>query len=214
MGEDNATVKAAIKELRGTELYRQVKEKYPELDEATLDKEVVVTAVGLAGAKINRTKPNKFQQIVNKIFRALSKALNIQNNESAVEQLAKTLLEGRFDRAMFKGSLKSMMADSRGDDRIKEDFENILADVKIAVKENISKLERAGEEANEKAIARLKLMYEDLEKVKRIEQLMDFVAYASRVTTAAEDMLDEIDEKYNENLSTSERLQLISSCIK
>ena len=214
LGDDNATVKAAIKELRGTELYRQVKEKYPELDEATLDKEVVVTAVGLAGAKINRTKPNKFQQIVNKIFRALSKALNIQNNESAVEQLAKTLLEGRFDRAMFKGSLKSMMADSRGDDRIKEDFENILADVKIAVKENISKLERAGEEANEKAIARLKLMYEDLEKVKRIEQLMDFVAYASRVTTAAEDMLDEIDEKYNENLSTSERLQLISKLHK
>jgi LysM repeat protein len=107
-----------------------------------------------------------------------------------------------------------MMADSRADDRIKEDFENILADVKIAVKENISKLERAGEEANEKAIARLKLMYEDLEKVKRVEQLMDFVAYASRVTTAAENMLDEIDEKYNPNLSTSERLQLISKLHK
>jgi hypothetical protein len=214
LGEDNATVKAAIKELKGTELYRQVKEKYPELDEATLDKEVVVTAVGLAGAKINRKNPNKFQQILNRIFRALAKALNINNNDSAVEELAKTLLEGRFDKAMFKGSLKSMMADSRGDTKIKEDFENILADVKIAVKENITKLERTGEEANEKAIARLKLMYEDLEKVKKIEQLMDFVAYASRIANTADDMLTEIDEKYNPNLSTSERLQLINQLHK
>jgi hypothetical protein len=214
LGEDNATVKAAIKELKGTELYRQVKEKYPELDEATLDKEVVVTAVGLAGAKINRKNPNKFQQILNRIFRALAKALNINNNDSAVEELAKTLLEGRFDKSMFRGSLKSLMADSRSDARIKEDFENILADVKIAVKENITKLERAGEEANEKAIARLKLMYEDLEKVKKIEQLMDFVAYASRVANTAEDLLADIDEKYSENLSTSERLQLINQLHK
>jgi hypothetical protein len=214
LGDDNATVKAAIKELKGTELYRQVKEKYPELDEAALDKEVVVTAVGLAGAKINRKNPNKFQQILNRIFRALAKALNINNNDSAVEELAKTLLEGRFDKSMFRGSLKSLMADSRSDARIKEDFENILADVKIAVKENITKLERAGEEANEKAIARLKLMYEDLEKVKKIEQLMDFVAYASRVANTAEDMLLEIEEKYDENLSTSERLQLINQLHK
>lgn len=218
LGDDNPAVKAAIKEVRGTELYRQVKEKYPELSEDQLDKEVIVTAIGLAGAKINRNKPSKFQQIVNRIFRALAKAFNISNNESAIEELANTLLEGRFDKAIFKGSLRAMEADSRRDDKLKDDFENTLADVKIAVLDTIQKLERSkdGEEVNEKAVARLKLMYEDLEKVKKIEQLMDFVAYASRVATAADAILDEIDQQYPEDgiLPSDERLKLIGKLHK
>lgn len=214
LGEEDATLKAAIKELQGTELYRQVKERYPELSGYELDKEVVVTAIGLAGAKINRKNPNKFQQILNRIFRALAKKFGISNNDSAVEELARTLLEGRMDKTRFKGSLKSLMADSRGDDKLKEDFEDVLADVKIAIQQTIQKLTRADEQANEKAVARLKLMYDDLEKVKKIEQLMDFVAYASRVATAADTMLDEIDQEYREDMPIEERLQSINKLHK
>lgn len=218
LGEDNPVVKAAIKEVTGTELYAEVKRKYPELNGIALDKEVIVTAIGLAGVKINRNNPNKFQRILNKIFRALAKALNLQTNETAVEELAKTLMEGRFDSAMFKGSLKFLMADSRIDDKLKEDFDKVLADVKITVLETIEKLQRAkdGQVVNEKAVARLELMMQDLDKIKKIEQLIDFVAYAARVTDAADMMLDEINQEYPEDgkMATEDRLVLINKLHK
>lgn len=213
LGDDNPSVKAAIEEVRKTKLYQEVKAKYPELDQATLDKEVVVTAIGLAGAQINRKNPNKFQTIINRIFRAIAKALNI-SKESSVEELAKTLMEGRFDSAMFKAPLKNMMADSRSDERLKNDFENTLADVKIAVLESIQRLERAGAEANEKAIERLKLMSEDLKTVTKIEQLLDFVTYATRTADRSEDILNEIDEKYSPDMTVEERLQMINQLHK
>jgi hypothetical protein len=59
LGVNHPAVKAAFAELRGTELYNQVLEKYPELekDQERLDKEVLATAIGLEGAKLEYKNP-------------------------------------------------------------------------------------------------------------------------------------------------------------
>ncbi len=213
LGENDPVVKQAMKELEGTELYAKVKERYPELSKEALDKEVLVTAIGLAGAKINRQNPNKFQKIVNRIFRKIAKALGF-TNESAVEDLARTMLDGRFDKTRFTQSITYLSADSRGTADLAEKFDNLLTDVKIGIKENIARLKRRDEEANEKAVAKLEILEKKLDKVKQVEDLMEFVTYTSSLSKRAEEVFNKIEEEYNENMGEEDRLRLLSELHK
>ena len=67
LGVNHPLVQSGINQLKGTDLYEQVKERYPEYTGEMLDKEVLVTAIGLEGAKITRQNPNWMQQLINRI---------------------------------------------------------------------------------------------------------------------------------------------------
>jgi hypothetical protein len=208
LGEDNPVVVRAINELKNTNLYEQVKKAYPALDESTLGKEVLVTAMGLSGAKIVRNNPNIFQRIFNRIVRALSQAFGSEAKPSAVEELTRMLLERRFTQSDLKGSITFLMADSKNLKK-EETFMKIVDDIRIATQESIDKLKRAPGEINETAVESLSLMQKRLDKITEVEGLIDFVNYAAKLADKAEDSLDNINEKYSENLPTNERFQLI-----
>jgi len=38
---------------------------------------------------------------------------NVESTPTAVEELAQTLLQGRFDKSQFKGTISFLMADSK-----------------------------------------------------------------------------------------------------
>lgn len=213
LGATHPAVKSAIEELKDTNLYKDVQKAYPELSGETLDKEVVVTAIGLAGAKINRTKPNLFQRIVNKILRALSR--NLGTSETAVEKLTQTLLSGQFEAAIYNKPLSYFTAKSKASNEdLTKRFNSLVDDVKIILTERIQKLERASEELNETEIGRLKLLKEGLAKTVTIEQLSSFLDYSLGIADRAELAIQEIDKLYSENLSEDERLKLINTLYK
>lgn len=211
LGEDNVTIKKAIEELRGTNLYKQVQEKYPELNGKKLDIEVLVTAIGITGAKIERKNPNKFQTIVNRIFRALAKLFGVEASPSAIESLAQMLLKDKIDSRLFKGSISHLMADSKSlSDAKKEQFDNVLTDAKIAIQDFITKVERQGETADPKVLARLEIMQNRLKTAKKIEDLRDFVDYAVSLTDRATEVIDEVQQMYNPDSVTAEqRLEIM-----
>jgi len=213
LGEDHPVVVRAINELKSTNLYQKVKEAYPELDEKALNKEVLVSAMGLSGAKIKRENPNLFQRIFNRVVRALSKLFGTEAKPSAVEDLTRMLLERRYTAADLKGSITFLMADSKVNKR-EEDFMKIVDDVRIATQESINKLKSTPGDLNETAIERLSLMQKRLDKIQDVEELVEFVNYASRLADRAEENLDKINERYNEVLPTTERLQLIHELYK
>jgi hypothetical protein len=208
-------VAAAISELRGTELYRQVQKAYPELSGEGLDKEVVVTAMGLSGARLNRKNPNLFQRIFNRIVRALSEALGIPTKESAVEALTKKLLQGRFNRSEFYGSLESLAADSRGAGN-ESNLQSVVKDVEFALNGAIMKLERT--EGNEKVSDALNIMKTKLATVKDVMHLSEFVEYSSKLLEASKNRLERVEQVYpldtpndeKPNISEEERLELIT----
>jgi hypothetical protein len=213
LGADHPAVKSAIEELRDTNLYKDVKNAYPELSGEALDKEVVVTAIGLAGAKINRTKPNLFQRIVNKILRALSRNLN--TSETAVQKLAQTLLSGQFEAAIYNKSVSYFTAKSKAtNEDLTKRFNDLVDDVKIILTERIEKLERSSETLNETEIGRLKLLKESLEKTVTIEQLSSFLDYSLGIAERATTSIEEIDRLYNPDISEEERLKLINTLYK
>ena len=213
LGENDPTVKQAMKELEGTELYARVKERYPELSKEALDKEVLVTAIGLSGARINRQNPNKFQKIVNRIFRKIAKALGF-TNDSAVEDLARTMLDGRFDSTRFTQSITYLSADSKGVADLSEKFEDILADVKVGIQENIQRLKRKDEEVNEKAIAKLEILSKKLDTVKQVEDLFEFIKYTASLSKRAEEIFNKVEEEYNPQMGDEDRLRLLSELFK
>jgi hypothetical protein len=213
LGASHPAVKSAIEELRDTNLYKDVQAAYPELSGESLDKEVVVTAIGLAGAKINRTKPNLFQRIVNKILRALSRNLN--TSETAVEKLAQTLLKGQFESLLYKKSVGYFTSKSKArNEKLAGEFSLLLDEVRIALTERIRKLERTSVELNESEIAKLEILKEGLNKVTTIEQLSNFLDYSIGLADRAEFSLEEIDRLYSEDLSEDERLQLLNKLQK
>ena len=209
LGVDHPTVREAIAQLKGTTLEAKVKEKYPHLSGEKLDKEIVVTAIGLAGAKINRNKPNLFQRIFNKIARALRSVFKI--NEDAVEKLANQLLVGRLDRSEFKGSLSYYEQNSVDLSGQQKKFEDTVQQVRIAVEDALLKAERTSEDQrNEQEINTLKVLKKKLENVEKVENLIDFVNYASRLATKAEDIFENIATEFKEgSTSPEDRMNLI-----
>ncbi len=209
LGVDNPVVQQAIQQLRGTNLETKVKEKYPHLTGEKLDKEIVVTAIGLAGAKINRNQPNLFQRIFNKIARALRSVFNIK--EDAVERLASQLLAGRLDRSQFKGRLSYYEQNSIDLSGQQKRFEDTVQQVRIAVEDALLKAQRVSEEnQNEQEINTLKLLKKKLENVEKVENLIDFVNYAARLANKAEDIFENIATEFKEgSTSPEERLNMI-----
>ncbi len=209
LGVDHPAVKAAIAELKDTNLYKTVQEQYPELSPEDLDKEVVVTAIGLSGAKINRKNPNFFQKIINRIIRALSRRFN--TTESAVEKLTNTLLSGQFKSEIYQKPLVYFEAKSKArTEDLRKKFEELKDEVKISLTNKIAALERNPIAGNEAELAKLNVMRNSLDGIKQIEQLSEFIDYAVGLATKADITINNVLREYSEDLPEDKRLELLN----
>ena len=197
LGVNHPLVQADIRQLQGTDLYNQVKEKYPELTGERLDKEVLATAIGLEGAKITRKNPNWIQQFINRLMRAIGDMFGIKPNAAAVlaeEMFAKRL---RAD-SMFR-PLSPYTQYSKEEQRFTETVQNL----KIRIANEIYEVEQLPLKEREKRIYRLKRLQNGLANVKKVEDLLETVQ-------AMADSLNDAYRHYEEvmSLPRSERATL------
>lgn len=94
IGYNNKVIQAAINQLKGTKLYSETKERYPELSEEMLNKEVLAEAIGREGADIfeKEADKSKFKQYLDYIFNWLKTKLGI--NKNIAKSLAKQIIGG------------------------------------------------------------------------------------------------------------------------
>lgn len=94
MGYDNKIIQQAIKQLRGADLYAETKQRYPELNEEQLDKEVLAEAIGREGANIfdKEADKSKFKAYLDYIFDWLKQKLGLDKN--VAKSLAKQIIGG------------------------------------------------------------------------------------------------------------------------
>jgi len=94
MGYNNKVIQQAIKQLRDTDLYKETKERYPELNEEQLDKEVLAEAIGREGANIfdKVEDRSKFNAYLDYIFDWLKQKLGLDKN--VAKSLAKQIIGG------------------------------------------------------------------------------------------------------------------------
>lgn len=174
LGMSNPLIRQALKELDGSDLSLSVIDAYPHLDGVRLDKEILATAIGLEGAKIERRNPSKLQILLNKIFRAVGKIFGVQPNVAAL--LAEQMFAGEIARNSLVGQTSPFVQESRN----REKIDNLIRDTKILAR-NMANIAKS--KGNEAAQARAVRLLENLEQVKQVEDFVDFIDTAGKATS-------------------------------
>lgn len=93
-GMENNIIRKAIEQLRETDLYKETKERYPELSEEELGYEVLAEAIGREGAEIfdKETQKNVFMKYLEYIFNRLKQLFGIDKN--VAKSLAQQIIGG------------------------------------------------------------------------------------------------------------------------
>lgn len=96
-GTNNRVIKAAIKQLEGTKLWKETAKAYPITEDYTIDdlgKEVLAEAIGREGAGIfdSKVEESKFKTYLNYIFDWLKRNLGLEKN--IAKNLAKQIIGG------------------------------------------------------------------------------------------------------------------------
>ncbi len=94
MGYNNPVIQAAFKQLKNTKLADETKQRYPELSEEMLNKEILAEAIGREGAGIFDTEAQKsrFKQLLDYIFTWFKNKLGL--NKNVAKSLAKQIIGG------------------------------------------------------------------------------------------------------------------------
>lgn len=204
LGVENEIVKMGFEQLRDTDLYKKVKAQYPELSGEELDKEVLATAIGLEGAKITRTNPNKIQILVNRIIRAFGKFLNklgLKVQPGAASQLAEEMFSGNLKLEKLGGKLSPYAQRSKGE----ENLLNLLNSVKVSVKAERLRIYKSPEYTSEQkkqkqdAVDRLLVLEATLKKVDSLEKFAGYVEFSAQYLLEMKQEYDAIMEYVEEN---------------
>ncbi len=93
-GMENKVIVAAIKQLKDTALWNEIKEAYPELSEENLGKEVLAEAIGREGAGIftEQSAKNQFRAYLEYFFDWIRRKLGLDKN--IAKSLAKQIISG------------------------------------------------------------------------------------------------------------------------
>lgn len=100
IGRDNKVIKAAIKQLQGTDLWKETKQRYPNLSESNLGVEVLAEAIGREGQGIFDTvaEQSRFKVFLDYIFDWFKTKLGL--NKNIAKSLAKQIITGRGTKEM------------------------------------------------------------------------------------------------------------------
>ena len=201
LGVNNPIVAKAIDELKGTPLFAQVQEQYPELKGERLDKEVLATAIGIEGAKITRKNPNALQRLINRIMRAFSNMLNtlgIKTTPNTAAVIAQEMFAKKLRASQMINPLSPYVQESR--DQVK--FEEIVRELKVRLESEIYEIEQLPVKEQDKLLPRKQRLRAGLDGVKNVEDLFKFVnAMADSLASAYSNYNKIMDQPLHERAS-------------
>lgn len=205
LGINDPVIAQAIAQLRDTDLFKQVQEKYPELTGDRLDKEVLATAIGLEGAKITKENPNWIQRIINRIMRRIGEIFGIEPNAAAI------LAEEMFAKNLRADSMLNPLSPYTQESRDHQNFTEIVQDLKVRIASEIYEVEQLPVEEREKKIYNLQRLKNGLEKVQRVEDLFDVVNEMGRSLGSAINKYNKIMDLPIEERATLENMNTLYS---
>ena len=193
------------------ELVDIVTAKYPELSGRDLGKEILVTAIGLEGARIERKSPSKLQRIVNKILRALGKLFGVKPNAASI--LAERMFAGEIRAEMLTGDFNPKVQKSR---KLQDDITKTFEDVTITLKRQLIRLENLPEtEKTKSRIREIKTLQKNLSNIEEnmsdMSQFLNFQQYVVARVDTLEVLMDKIYDLKDQKLSSKEALQVLKN---
>jgi len=191
------------------ELVDIVTAKYPELSGRDLGKEILVTAIGLEGARIERKSPSKLQRIVNKILRALGKLFGVKPNAASI--LAERMFAGEIRAEMLTGSFNPKVQKSK---KLQDDITKTFEEVTITLKRQLIRIENLPEtEKTKSRIREIKTLQKNLSNIEEnmsdMSQFLNFQQYVVARVDTLEVLMDKIYDLKDQKLSSKEALQVL-----
>ena len=217
LGVDSAIVQEGIEQLRGSDLWHEVAEEYPELQGDALGEEVLATAIGREGAKLWNQKQseskNQWMRWLDKFFDLIKKTLGI--NRSVAVELASTLLSEKMvedgtnikiDRIMFQKSLADRIVEE-GITSIEGAFEdmrlalqsqmdNINQDILTKDRKNMTDAEKTQSDNYDKLKKQLRNLSETAKAPEQAKMVLRFVRSAQADMKA---MVSTLEKKISED---------------
>ena len=201
LGADNPVIVQAFEELKDTELYNKVADKYPELEGEMLDKEVLATAIGIEGAKITRKNPSPMQQMLNKIFRAFSKMLN-KLGFVATPNTAAILAQEMFAKDLRVNEMVNPISEYtqfQKKTRDQEKLEDITIKLKVKIKADLSRIKKLPQEEQDVLLPKMEKLEASLTKVDRVEDFVKFVDATTATMLETKQQFNDIINLKDEN---------------
>lgn len=207
LGYNNPQIQAGINQLRGTELWSNIEQLYPELNQEQLEKEILTTAIGIEADKIFRDNQSKakWQIWLDNIFRAIAKLFGV--NESVAKQLARELVTGNLQNTI-QGQLSNEI--QRQKDRTTLNSLNWqseqLKKVAINLEKRINKVARSRK--NPEYTKELKELQEEILIKDEAQALTNYAEFALRNISSIERRLSEyagLDYTGYKNLSLEDK---------
>ena len=214
LGLNNPLVQEVLQKFQDTPMGKKIREQYTmhaeneglteeETEEKVL-KEIVVTAIGLEGAKIVRKNPSKMQSLLNRLFRAIGKALGIESNAAAV------LAEQMWNATMPKH--ETVKFSNYAQQSLEEDnLKKVIEDVQLVLKGFLIEEQRKRSEGQEKTAAEEKLERElnRLENARTIQDLTSFVSYMRNLVVRADEFMTRIENEYHDDMTVEEAVSML-----
>lgn len=118
-GMDNSLIYALYNQLKDTDMAQDIRDRYSELDEVRLQKEIVATALGKKVSDISNeeSKKNRIKKIIDRIFNFLSSTLGI--NRDYLSQVANNVLHNGVSQIDAVGTIDDVIQNQK----IKEESE-------------------------------------------------------------------------------------------
>jgi len=161
---------AQVRKLR-PDLVKQVEDAYAgdNLSEFEMGKEILVTAIGIEGANIEKNKPSAFRRLINRIMRAIGKLFGVQPDAAVV--LAEKMFAGELRGLQLSGIFNSKVQRSRD---MQTEVDNLYKTATISVNAEIRQLEMVPEATRDtEQVRRLKELKKNLKRLKENKNDID-----------------------------------------
>ena len=190
-------------------LARAVKARYPELEGVQLGKEILVTAIGMEGARIERKNPSKLQRLVNKILRAIGKVFGIEPNAAAM--LAEQMFGAEIKAELLVNQISPAVQRSVD---LQTDIDNVTKDVLKSLTRQKIRLESIPQsEYTEERLTEIKLLENRMGEIRDrqgdITNFLQFQQYVVARVERLESLMDEVYAKKDMPMSREEKLELL-----
>ena len=192
-------------------LARSVKAEYPELDGLELGKEILVTAIGIEGAKLERKNPSKLQRLVNKILRAIGKLFGVQPNAAAM--LAEQMFGAEIKAEQMVGKFNPKLQNSRD---LRADMSEVTESTLKSLKRQELRLKSLPEsEMTKERLREIRTLERNILKIqKREQELESFFDFSDFVFARTQElemrMLKAEIASKNPELTRAQKLELMN----
>lgn len=197
IGYNTPEIQFGINQLRNTQLWKDVRQAYPELSKEKFEKEVLVTAIGREGANIwkDSNKESRFKRWLGRIWQSVARLLGVELN--VARKLAKELINAKLQKNLTTNPVGTFQSRKLKVSSVKEFIDKRIIDLKKQI-ERFSK--------DEDFVQAAESLVKELDTLDTIESVDSVINYIDKRIKAINKRIDAVSSDFSPSPSNFSKL--------